>query len=204
MNSDAADSIDAILADWVGPLDEEGRALPEKVTRWWSKEASFDAYLRQTYGGLIEQAIGGELLPWEQSARGKLALILLVDQMARNVHRGTARMYAGDARAVRLARGLLDSGALDELEPMHRYFVFMPFMHSEALEDQRRCEALFTDAAGALGEALRPLFAAGAEYATKHRVIVERFSRFPHRNDILARRSTDEEVEFLKQPGSSF
>ncbi len=196
--------IDALIDDWIGELDRDGKAAPQKVARWWRKDAVFDAYLRETYGGRLEQARRGELTDWERSACGKLALILLLDQLSRNIHRDGPGMYAGDEAALALAARLLDSGEAETLEAMQRYFVFMPFMHSEKLEHQRRCEALFEAEAAACSPALRELFESGHDYATRHRVIVERFGRFPHRNELLGRESTAEELDFLQEPGSSF
>jgi len=193
-----------VLDEWIGPLDPEGKASPEKSRRWWMKDPAFDDHLRARFGDLVEQAFDGGLGEWEEDARGILALILLLDQMSRNIFRDTPRMYEGDARALALAERLVDSGQVRELAPMERYFVFMPLMHAEDAERQRRCVELFgamaEGAPGPLGE----VFTSGKDYALRHLEIVERFGRFPHRNHLLGRTSTGEEVEFLRQPGSSF
>jgi len=193
-----------VLDEWIGPPGPDGKASPEKSRRWWMKDPTFDAFLRERYGSLIEQAIEGGLEAWEDDPHDALALVLLLDQMSRNVHRDTERMYAGDARALALAERLVDSGDVRALLPVERYFVFMPFMHAEDVARQRRCVELFAAMAEGTEGPLREIFASGKEYALRHLEIVERFGRFPHRNSVLGRTSTGEEVEFLKQPGSSF
>jgi uncharacterized protein (DUF924 family) len=161
--------------------------------RWWRKDAAFDAEVRDRFLALHEAIDRGEREDWLDTARGALAYVVVLDQLSRNMFRGTARMFASDSRARAGARRALDRGDDRALSPDERDFLYMPFMHSEDLADQDRSVALFASA----GPEQR-------RFAEAHRDIVRRFGRFPHRNVLLARSSTPEELEFLNQPGSSF
>jgi len=161
---------------------------------WFLKDDGFDATLRDRFGALHAEAAGGGLTDWEATADGRMALILVLDQMSRNLFRGDGRAFAQDERALAVARRAIAAGD-HVFAPRERcQFLFLPFEHSENLADQRWCEALFR----ALGDANL------LDYAVKHRVIIERFGRFPHRNAALGRTSTGEELAFLDQPNSSF
>jgi uncharacterized protein (DUF924 family) len=162
--------------------------------RWWVKDPAFDETVRRTLGTLHEQAAAGGLGDWKTSPEGALALVILLDQVPRNIFRDSARAFATDALARQVAAQAVDGGFDQALDAERRMFLYMPFEHSEDLADQDRACALF----GALGNA--DLLG----YAEAHRRIVQRFGRFPHRNRILGRPSTPEEETFLKQPGSSF
>lgn len=193
--------MEEILDEWLGPGDVPD---PARQARWWTKDSAFDAHLRERFGALLERAARGELDDWAETPRGALALVILLDQFSRNVHRGSARAFAQDTRALAITRRALERGFDRALSPMHRVFLLMPLMHSEDLADQResvaRFEALAAGAEGEVGRALEQ----NADYARQHLAIVERFGRYPHRNEILGRPSAPEEIEFLKQPGSSF
>jgi uncharacterized protein (DUF924 family) len=160
--------------------------------RWWKRDPAFDDHLRAVYGDDVEAAIRGELDDWARTPRGALAQVILLDQIARNIYRGTPRMYAGDEKAVAACLAAIERGADASLSADERQFLYMPLMHSEDRALQRRSLEKFRE----LGQ--------GLEYAEHHAEIVFRFGRFPHRNAVLGRDSTPEEVEFLKQPGSSF
>lgn len=184
----------AVLDFWFLP---DGRFRSE----WFRKDAAFDDAIRGHFGALVEVALAGGLHEWETGADGTLARILLLDQFTRNLFRGTARAFAGDAEALAQAQRLVGSGQDKNLPPIRRWFVFLPFEHSESLLDQERSVALF---AGLRREAQEPAFEAAYDYAVRHRDVIERFGRFPHRNESCGRLSTAEEIEFLKQPSSSF
>lgn len=190
-----------VLEEWFGTLDDQGAPAPEKVSSWWTKSEQFDAYLRERYGDLVEQALGNEL-NW-QGPEGTLAEIILLDQFSRNIFRGTPKMYAGDARAVELSRALTSAGA-EALPHAQRVFVYMPLMHSETAAEQDLCIRCFEELIKSAPEGQKAMLSQNLKAAHDHRDIVTRFGRFPHRNTILGRVSTKEEVEFLKQPGSSF
>lgn len=188
-----------VLDFWFLPAGDPGH--DRFRVEWFRKDAAFDDSIRARFGDAVETALGGGFSDWEANADGALALILLLDQFTRNMFRDTARAFAGDARALAIAQGLVGSGRDKNLPPIRRWFVFMPFEHSEALIDQERSVALF---AGLRREAQQPAFESAYDYAVRHREIVERFGRFPHRNAALGRASTPEETAFLAQPGSGF
>ena len=162
--------------------------------RWFARDDAFDAELRQRFGPLLAQARRGELAHWAEHPDGALALVILLDQVSRNIHRGTPEAFAGDGLALDCAKDAIARGFDLAVAPDRRVFFYVPFEHAEKLADQERGVALF--------EALGDENYLG--YMRRHRDIVARFGRFPHRNAILGRISTPEEIEFLKQPGSSF
>jgi uncharacterized protein (DUF924 family) len=183
----------AILQFWFG----DAPLRPQQ--RWFAKDAAFDALIRERFGALIEAALRGELDAWQGEPATALARLLLLDQFTRNVFRDTPRAFAGDARALAGARALVDSGGDRALAPLQRVFVYLPFEHAEELAAQEQGLRLF--------EALARCDAAVADFefwARKHHLIIERFGRFPHRNAVLGRASTAEEIEFLTQPYSRF
>ncbi|MFO1220282.1 MAG: DUF924 family protein [Burkholderiaceae bacterium] len=166
---------------------------------WFRKDDAFDAQIRARFGTLIERALAGELEDWAAHPAGAVAQIVVLDQFTRNAFRGSARAFAGDARALAAARALVASGG-DRTQPgVRRQFVYLPFEHSEDLAMQDEAVRLFTQL-----ERDEPALADLVLWAGKHRDIIARFGRFPHRNAALGRVSTPEEVEFLKQPGSGF
>lgn len=184
-----------VLDFWFGTPDspDYGSQRPE----WFQKSPIFDDQAKDKLWGLYEQACAGELDAWANDHKGMLALIILLDQLSRNFHRDSPQAFAQDAKALDLARRALDAGFDQRLLVVQRCFIYMPFEHSEDLADQDLCVDLFEGLRGELPDAF-------LDYADKHRVIIRRFGRFPHRNAILGRESTPEEIEFLTQPGSSF
>ena len=162
--------------------------------RWWKVDPAFDDLVRQRFSRLLQQAAQGELYEWRASARGRLAEVIVLDQFPRNIHRSTPEAFAHDAVALVLAQAAVAFGALQELSQIERAFLLMPYMHSESRAIHVQAEALFREFAP------RDNY----EFELKHKVIIDRFGRYPHRNRILGRESTEEELEFLKQPGSSF
>jgi uncharacterized protein (DUF924 family) len=196
---------EAVIDFWVGTPLPDGSLPPERFARFWKKDAELDGEIRERFGALRDRASRGELDDWATTPRGRVALVILLDQFSRNIYRGSPRAFEADEKAAHLASEGIDKGELTELAPMLGYFLVMPLMHAEAVELQNRCVQQFQQMAEAAGApALEKVFAAGADFAVRHRDIVARFGRFPHRNDVLGRESTPEEVEFLKQPGSSF
>ncbi len=180
---------DAPLADW---------PEPHRGDLWFKGGADVDANIRAQFGPLVDEAMAGGLTDWEATPLSRLALILLLDQFSRNVYRGQARAFAGDARAQALAQRTLDAGEDNTLPRAGRLFVYMPLMHAETLAQQDTCVACFERLhAGASGQ-VKDILANNLQYAILHRDIVARFGRFPHRNAVLGRQSTPEEIEFLK------
>lgn len=176
---------DDVLAWWFAP---------ETKPRWFGGGEAFDVAVRERLGALCERALAGELAGWAADSRGLLALVILLDQVPRNIFRGTPRAFAGDLEAWALARLAVDRGFDQGLSVDERLFLYLPFEHAEDLAAQERSVALFR----ALGD---PGY---LDYAIRHEDVIERFGRFPHRNAILGRESTAEELAFLEQPGSSF
>lgn len=186
--------ISSVLDFWFGARDSAEFGRPRKF--WFEKNESFDAELRAKFGALQIQAASGRLDAWQSKPAGALALIILLDQFPRNMYRGTRAAFACDAHALRIARNAVARGFDHGLIAVQRWFVYLPYEHSEDIATQRESLRLFS---GMRNEA-----AGAADYARRHYDIVARFDRFPHRNAILGRESTAEELDFLKQPGSGF
>ena len=194
-----------LLALWFGNVADVVLRATRQAPLWWGKSSETDALLASRFGELAEAAAKGSLAHWADLPSGRLALILLLDQLPRNIHRGTPAAFAQDP----LARGLclkgLSIGADKSLSPLERVFFYLPLEHAESREQQARSVALFEAlAAEQAGTPAQATFAGFADFARRHQVIIERFGRFPHRNDILGRTSTPEEAAFLQQPGSGF
>ena len=192
-----------VLDFWFGELDESGLASEERSKRWWTKDPSFDREIERRFGGLLAAAGRGEL---EQgsSPRERLAALIVLDQFSRNVGRGTGEMFVHDAAARSLAKEMVEQGDDQELPASMRSFCYLPFMHSEELADQERCIELFEKMAEGAEGRVRDAALNNLDFARRHHVIVERFGRFPHRNDLLGRESSAEELAFLQEDGSSF
>jgi uncharacterized protein (DUF924 family) len=187
-----------VLDFWFGAPGSEAAFQPRR--EWFVKSDAFDAEVKRRFGAAIDQAVAGGLHEWDaEGPQGALARILVLDQFTRNAYRNTPRSFEGDTLALAAARQLVDSGAHKELPPLQRAFVYMPFEHAEDAYMQERAVELFTNLA-----AEHPGFDEMLDYAHRHRGVIARFGRFPHRNEILGRASTPEEIEFLRQPGSRF
>lgn len=198
----AAD-VSEVIAFWFGTLDEAGFAAPAFVARWFKPDVAFDDEIRRRFGALHAR-LATEAEGWLDEPRGVLAYVLVLDQFSRNAFRNTAQMYAYDARALAAARACVDAGGDRALAVHERTFLYLPFMHSESLADQERCVRLFRDLADELLGEAKAKIEYNHQYAVRHRDIVARFGRFPHRNALLGRLSTADEAAFLLEPGSSF
>ena len=186
-----------VLEFWFGTPE---LADTEAVTsRWFRKDPAFDREIGERFGALMERALAGELQDWAWQPGPALARILLLDQFTRNVFRDTPRAFAGDALALEAARAMVLQGQDQALPPLRRVFVYLPFEHAEDEAAQAESMRLFTRLAQEV-----PALDGYLDYARRHQEIVQRFGRFPHRNAVLGRPSTDEETAFLKQPGSGF
>jgi uncharacterized protein (DUF924 family) len=179
-------SIRDILDFWFLPLDDPGHGKAREF--WWDSTPEIDAEIRSRFGALFDKAVAGGLDSWRKSPDGALALILLCDQFSRNMHRRTPRAFSGDAKARETARHAFAHNYPAAYPNDMRMFFFMPFQHSEDLGDQDFCCALFTT----LGNE------DNNKYALRHRDIVARFGRFPHRNEAMGRASTAEELDYLE------
>ncbi len=174
-----------------------GSAAPR--AEWFRKDPAFDALIAERFGLLVERALRGELAAWATHADSALAQVIVLDQFTRNIFRDAPRAFAGDTLALAAAQAMVARGDDLSLPPLRRQFVYLPYEHAEDMAMQRESLRLF--AALADSDASR---ADAADYARRHAVIIERFGRFPHRNAILGRKSSAEELAFLEQPGSRF
>ena len=162
--------------------------------QWWKVDAAFDTQIRERFLPTLQAAAAGELHAWRATPEGRLAEVIVLDQFSRNVWRGTPQAFAQDPMALALAQEAVLRELHAVLSPDQRAFLLLPFMHSESRAIHVWAEQLYRDFAPATNH----------DFELKHKVIVDRFGRYPHRNAILGRASTAEEIEFLKQPGSSF
>jgi uncharacterized protein (DUF924 family) len=197
----------AVFDFWFQPSPGQDADAPRR--EWFQKDDAFDREIARRFGPQIDEALAGGLHGWEaEGAQAALARIVVLDQFCRNVHRGTPLAFAGDHQALQAALDMVDAELDLELPPLQRAFVYLPFEHAEDMAMQEQAVALFTrmenrerDIAPA---ATLKGIAGMLDYAQRHREVIRRFGRFPHRNAILGRTSTPEETEFLKQPGSGF
>ncbi|MCU6435417.1 DUF924 domain-containing protein [Undibacterium sp. Jales W-56] len=194
----------SIKAFWFGDQADDAITAATQAKLWWSKNADLDQLITQRFAGVTEQVASGALDSWKSTPDGCLSLILLCDQFPRNMYRGTPRAFAYDALARSLCRDGLASGYDRQLRLIERVFFYLPLEHSESMEDQDRAVALFTSLSAVATEQQQSLFDGYLKYAIRHREVIARFGRFPHRNQILGRASTPEEILFLSEPGSSF
>ncbi len=181
-----------ILDFWFGPEPRQPRDA------WFTRSDAFDQDIRERFGDALAAGIAGAFGEWCTTPQGSLARVVLLDQLTRNAFRGTPRAFAGDAGALATAELAIERAFDRTLDPHERWFLYMPFEHSESLAMQDRSVALFAALASETG------VDAPLPWAERHRDVIRRFGRFPHRNDILGRASTPEELAFLEQPGSRF
>lgn len=162
--------------------------------QWFRQSDELDSQIRRRFGALHAQAVNGQLSGWRVQALGRLAEIIVLDQFSRNIFRGTKQAFGADSLALALAQEAVAAGVDAELEPARRAFLYMPYMHSEAPEIHELAVSLFS-ASG---------MESNLQFERRHQAIIDRFGRYPHRNAVLERVSSAEEIEFLKTPGSSF
>ena len=193
-----------ILFFWFGDLPDDETFPTEHAELWFKASDAFDQEIRNRYGETLERAANGKLKAWTKTPEGWLALIIVLDQFSRNIFRGTPKAFAQDPLALSVALSGIRQGMDKQLKPVQAIFAFLPLEHAENLELQKQCvehyEALAERASPAIDFVIRN----NVDYAYRHLRIIEQFGRFPHRNEILGRESTAEELEFLKQQGSSF
>ncbi|HET7358774.1 MAG TPA: DUF924 family protein [Rhodanobacteraceae bacterium] len=194
---------DTVLDFWFGAA---GAAAPvaERSARWFGNDPAFDATIRERFGATLAAASAGLLDDWTRTPHGRLALLIVLDQFPRNMHRGTAAAFASDARAQAIALAGLARGDDRLLEPLQRVFCYLPLEHAEDLQLQERCVDLFEALHASVPAAHRAQFNGFLVYARQHREVIARFGRFPHRNAALGRIDTPQERDYLAQPGSGF
>lgn len=162
--------------------------------QWWQKDSKFDETIKHRFSKVHQQAMHGELAHWRKSPLGRLAEVIVLDQFSRNIFRDTALAFASDPTALILAQEAIANKADEQLTEQQRAFLYMPYMHSESKLIHQHAVTLFNSLDDKNNY----------QFELKHKEIIDRFGRYPHRNELLGRESTNEELEFLKQPGSSF
>lgn len=198
------DRIEVVLDFWFGELNEIGCASPNQRKLWWTKSDAFDETIRAQFLNDYEAIVAGDREHWRNTARGALAYIIVLDQFSRNMFRGMAEMFAADELAREVCYEGLDAGFDDELAFDERVFFYLPLEHSELTPDHERCAQVFRRLCEAAPADLKADAEYYLDYAKRHRAIIDRFGRYPHRNETLGRASSAEEIAFLKEPGSSF
>jgi uncharacterized protein (DUF924 family) len=196
---------DTIHQFWFGtPLEDAAVTARERARLWWSKNPEVDNEIRRRFESCVTKAGSGEIDHWASNPQNRLTLILLTDQFPRSIYRDSARAFAFDSKALSLARDGIDAGFDLSLRPLEKVFFYLPLEHSESLADQQRSVSLFQKLVDEAGPDQKPTFEEYLDFAVRHRSIISRFDRFPHRNKALGRLSTPEELSFLQQPGSGF
>jgi len=198
------DHLEDVLRFWFGSLGPDGTVDEAHRAQWFAASVEVDRRCREAFEADLERAARGELDHWSATPPGQLALIVLLDQFSRNIYRGTARAFAQDAKALALCLEGLERGTDRLLRPIERVFFYMPLQHAEDRDAQRRSVECFEGLLAEVSPLQRPLFEDFLDYARRHGAVIERFGRFPHRNAILGRPSTAEELAFLAGAGAPF
>ncbi|KAA0976812.1 DUF924 family protein [Pseudomonas sp. ANT_H12B] len=193
-----------LLEWWFGTLESPNEIAADKGKLWFGKRDSQDLEARTRFGNWVEQALAGGLTDWAQRPEGWLALVLLLDQLPRMIFRDSPKSFAGDLRAQALVAQGIAADFDRQLRPIQRVFIYLVFVHCENLVVQNEAVSRFLDLVEQQPEADRAVFADNLDYAERHQKIIARFGRFPHRNAVLGRKSTAEELAFLSGPGSRF
>ena len=199
----AADAKD-VLEFWFRDATRSPEALERRGAVWFQADPAFDRECATRFATLLENAARGALDGWAQTPHGRLALVILLDQMPRNIHRGSPAAFAHDAQAADHCVAGVESGQDRSLHPVERIFLYMPLQHAEDLGLQRRSIEQFESLAAEVDDVWRGYFAENVRYAREHHDIVERFGRFPHRNRTLGRDSTEEELRYLADGAPTF
>ena len=195
------------LLEWWFGSDTElstSEVAKAKGKLWFGKKHSQDGEAQQRFAAQVEQALTGKLAEWAQTPPGWLALVLLLDQLPRMIFRDTPKAFAGDFRAQALVEHGLTLGFDQRLSSIQRSFIYLVLEHSENLAHQDQAVTLLDALLSEQAETDRPVIASNLDFAKKHQRVIARFQRFPHRNEILGRASTSEELAFLQEPGSRF
>ena len=198
---------EAVLAFWFGDdvvALETPEALGPRVAVWFAPDPAFDARIRDRFADLPGRAWAGEFDAWRDDARATLALVLILDQFPRNLYRGQAESFAFDPLAYEVAVGAIARGFDAQVSPIEAMFLYLPLEHAEDADAQNRCVTLIDGLIGRCTAALQPQFESFRSYAVRHRDVIERFGRFPHRNALLGRAATTEEVAYLEAGGETF
>ena len=193
-----------ILDFWFGSEPDDAAAAKEQSDLWWSKNKATDDEIRHRFEIYVIMAVSEQLNDWLTTPRGQLALIILTDQFPRNIYRGTARAFSCDEKALTWCIEGLEQKVDRELRLIERVFFYLPLEHAEELVHQDLSVKCFSELVPTVPAEKRAIFEEYLDFAVRHRDVIARFVRFPHRNKILGRESTADELEFLNEPGSSF
>jgi len=197
-------TIETVLNFWFGADPDDAAVAKEKSALWWSKGPEIDDEIRQRFESLVVKAAAGELADWQSTPSGRLALILLTDQFPRNIYHDSPRAFAQDSKTLAYCLDGIKRDFDFKLRRIERVFFYLPLEHAESLEHQEQSVRQFSALLDEVGADQKNLFAEYLDFAVRHRNIIARFGRFPHRNKILGRKSTAEELAFLAEPDSSF
>ncbi|MCL5060423.1 MAG: DUF924 domain-containing protein [Candidatus Thermoplasmatota archaeon] len=198
------DQPESVLAFWFGAPGGAAKVAERQSKLWFGKSPANDQAVIERFAATLTAATAGQLDHWTHTPRGRLALVIVLDQFPHHIHRDRPRAFATDAQALALSLAALAAREDRQLAPIERVFLYLPLEHAESIDLQERSVSLYEGLAHTAAAAERALFDGFLDYARRHRDAVARFGRFPHRNAILGRASTPDEVEFLKQPGSRF
>ncbi len=201
---DLIDDWQYVLNFWFGDAEDDAQVAEQQSALWWGKSEEADQLIWAKFSHRVDQASEGSLVHWLDHPEGRLAAIILIDQFRRNIYRDKAEAFSADELALRWCLDGLESGEDRSLRPIERLFFYLPLEHAEELTLQRRSVALFEQLLCEVNVESQSLFEGYLDFARRHLVIIERFGRFPHRNAILGRSSTEEERAFLQEPNSSF
>jgi len=197
-------NIERVLSFWFQERQLTAPQVDARMDVWFSDDPEFDAEIRDSFGGAVDLASAGQLSHWAQSSRGRLALIILIDQFRRNIFRNTPKAFAADKLALKLCVEGAMAKADAPLSPIERVFFYMPLQHAESRKVQSKSARIFRRLAEVVSPTYRQTFDAFADFADLHNDIVQQFGRFPHRNSILGRQNTAEEEEYLSGDSPSF
>ena len=193
-----------IVKFWFGKDLETPRVVSELSRQWFASDPGFDELIRLRFESLPDRALKGDFVDWRRPPRPTLALVLVLDQFPRNLYRGTTRSFAYDSAAVDVSREAIARNVDRELHPLEAAFLYLPFEHAEDQDLQDQCVSLFRQLADRASPHLADQFGSLLGYAERHHAVIKQFGRFPHRNSVLGRRSTAEELEFLQSGGDTF
>ena len=200
---DDTQNIQKILSFWFGEL--RGNTIPkEKYYLWFEKNNETDELIKENFEFLFQKSNSGELNNWIKDSNGLLSWVVLLDQFSRNIYRDSVKAFEQDKKALQISLNVILAGLDKKYKPAERMFLYLPLEHSEILDVQKKSVGLFKTLLDESSPENKQILEISYEYAKKHEEVIERFGRFPHRNKILSRESTEEEMEFLKTPGSSF
>jgi uncharacterized protein (DUF924 family) len=195
---------ETLLSFWFGPDLASAEAVEARSALWFSQDDDFDRAIAERFGDWPDRARDEDLQAWESTPRGALALVIVLDQIPRNLHRRRAEAFAYDDAARRVATTALERGYDDLLHPIEAAFLYLPLEHAEDPALQARCVERFTRLRDRCPEALAPTIDRYLDYARRHHAVIQRFGRFPHRNETLGRESTPDEIEWLADGGDRF